>query len=178
MRYRQCVGVACAEGRGPVGLSREPTNAGPSIRRCLIQVTEVRPWSGTAMRGLSAAERHLRATSAHPPSRCARSSTPASSQASLGTRRRPSGEGAAPLWLLLLARTTCSAGEPKHLSMLRFVERLSWAWRPTRRRSTRWTGQRRQTLRGPCGDGKVLYRAGASTGLAAPVPMRGALLAS
>ena len=50
-----------------MGLSREPTNAGPSIRRCLIQVTEVRPWSGTAMRGLSAAERHLRATSAHPP---------------------------------------------------------------------------------------------------------------
>ena len=33
-------------------------------------------------------------------------------------------------------------------------------------------------LTGPCGDGKVLYRAGASTGLAAPVPMRGALLAS
>ena len=118
VRYRQCVGVACAEGRGPVGLSRGPTNAGPSIRRCLIQVTEVRPWSGIAMRGLSAAERHLRATSAHPPSRCARRSTPASSQASLGTRRRPSGEGAAPLWLLLLACTTCSAHRSKHLSML------------------------------------------------------------
>ena len=113
-----CAGGTCAKGRRPAGLSRGPADAGPSIRRCLIKVKDARPWSGMAMRGLSAAERHLRATSAHPPTRCARRSTPASSQASLGTRRRPSGEGAALLWLLLLARTTCSHERPKHLSML------------------------------------------------------------
>ena len=62
-----CAGGTCAKGRRPEGLSRGPADAGPSTRRCLIQVKEVRPWSGMAMRGLSAAERHLHVTSAHPP---------------------------------------------------------------------------------------------------------------
>ena len=38
--------------------------------------------------------------------------------ASVAWDTETSGEGAAPLWLLLLARTTCSAHQSKHLSML------------------------------------------------------------
>ena len=62
-----CAGGTCAKGRRPAGLSRGPADAGLSTRRCLIKVKDVRPWSGMAMRGLSAAERHLHVTSAHPP---------------------------------------------------------------------------------------------------------------